>query len=232
MHDLGNKKQKDKEETMSAKHNLIFLGPPGVGKGTIADLISSDTGLIHISTGEIFRNEIKNRTALGIKAEKYVTSGGLVPDNIVAELVCARLAKNDCDNGFIFDGFPRTLPQADIVEKVLSEMGRAVDLVISLEANEELLIQRLTARLTCKKCGINFNKLFAPPKNEGVCDKCGGELYQRVDDSLETALDRIEVYKKETAPLIDYYKKKELLASVSSEQKINKIVQEVMKVIS
>ena len=217
---------------MIQQKNLVFLGPPGVGKGTIADLIALKTDLVHISTGEIFRNEIKNQTELGKKAESYVIAGGLVPDDIVAELVRVRLAKRDCDNGFIFDGFPRNLPQASIVEKVLGEINKKVDLVISLEAPEELLIQRLTARLTCKKCGMNFNKLFAPPLKESVCDKCGGELYQRVDDSLETALDRMQVYNNETAPLIDYYRKKGLLVSVHAEQTKDMIVTEVLKVIS
>ena len=217
---------------MTKRHNLIFLGPPGVGKGTISELISAETGLTHISTGEIFRHEIKNSTRLGKKAKEYVTSGDLVPDKIVAELVRARLADHDCDNGFIFDGFPRNLPQADIIEKVLKEIDKSVDIVISLEAPEELLIQRLTARLTCRKCGVNFNKLFAPPKKEGVCDKCGGELYQRVDDSLETALDRMQVYGKETEPLINHYKEMGILTSVNCKEKIKIIVQKVMMVIS
>lgn len=217
---------------MTKQQNLVFLGPPGVGKGTIADLISEKTGLVHISTGEIFRREIKNQTELGKKAEAYVQAGGLVPDEIVAELVRVRLTDSDCDNGFIFDGFPRNLPQATIFEKVLSEIDKKVDVVISLEAPEELLIQRLTARLTCKKCGMNFNKLFAPPAKENICDKCGGELYQREDDSLETVVDRMRVYNAETAPLVEYYKEKQLLAPVNAEQTKEMIVDEVLKVIN
>ncbi len=202
---------------MIAKHNLVFLGPPGAGKGTIAELLSADSGLIHISTGDIFRNEIKNETELGQKAKKYVSSGGLVPDNLVAEMVGSRLADPDCNDGFILDGFPRTLPQAELFEKALIKINKKLDIVVYFEAGEELLLKRLTARIICKDCGGNFNKIFSPPEKEGICDKCGGELYQRPDDSPETAKGRLEIYEKETAPLIDYYKKAELLVSIDGE---------------
>lgn len=217
---------------MIKKHNLVFLGPPGVGKGTIAEIIAAENDIVHISTGEIFRHEIKQESELGKEAKQYVAAGGLVPDNIVAKLVRARLAAHDTDTGFIFDGFPRNIPQASIFENVLEEINKKLDLVISFEASEELLVQRLTARLTCKKCGTNFNKIFAPSKEEGICDKCGGELYQRVDDSLETALDRLKIYNKETAPLVDYYKEKGMLIAVNGEQPREVTVPEIIKVIS
>lgn len=217
---------------MITKRNLVFLGPPGAGKGTIAELLSEDEELLHISTGDIFRNEIKNETELGKKAKEYVTSGGLVPDDLVAEMVGSRLAQSDCDNGFILDGFPRTLPQAEIFETVLQKINKKVDLVVYFEAGDELLLQRLTARIICKECGANFNKIFSPPKEEGICDRCGGELYQRPDDSLETATGRLEVYKKETSPLIDYYTKAAILATVDGEQTKDKSYPAVLEVLS
>jgi adenylate kinase len=199
---------------MVTKRNLVFLGAPGAGKGTIAQILSEKEGLVHISTGDIFRNEIKNETELGKKAKHYVTTGGLVPDDLVAEMVASRLSEKDCDSGFILDGFPRTMPQADLFETALDKIGRKIDLVVYFKCDEELLLKRLTARIICKQCGSNFNKLFMPPKKEGVCDKCGGELYQRPDDSLETAKERLAIYNEQTAPLVDYYKKKGLLAEV------------------
>jgi adenylate kinase len=199
---------------MLNKHNLVFLGPPGAGKGTIAQILSRESGLVHISTGDIFRNEIKNETELGKKAKHYVTSGGLVPDELVAEMVSSRLAKEDCADGFILDGFPRTLPQAELFKDALDNIQKNVDCVIYFEAGEELLLKRLTARIICKKCGTNFNKVFSPPKEEGICDLCRGELYQRPDDSLETAKDRLKVYDDQTAPLIDYYRKEGVLVAV------------------
>lgn len=199
---------------MLSKHNLVFFGPPGAGKGTIAQILSRDTGLVHISTGDIFRNEIKNETELGLKAKEYVTSGGLVPDDLVAEMVSSRLSQDDCKEGFILDGFPRTLPQAELFKDALEKTGLHIDCVVNFEAPEQLLLDRLTARIICKKCGENFNKVFSPPKNEGVCDLCQGELYQRPDDSLETATDRLKVYNEQTAPLIDYYTKEGLLVSI------------------
>ncbi|MCK5843695.1 MAG: adenylate kinase [Victivallales bacterium] len=217
---------------MITKRNLVFLGAPGAGKGTIAQILSENEALVHISTGDIFRNEIKNETELGKKAKHYVTTGGLVPDDLVAEMVVSRLSEKDCDSGFILDGFPRTLPQADLFEAALGKIGREIDLVIYFAADEELLLKRLTARIICKQCGSNFNKLFMPPKKEGVCDRCGGELYQRPDDSLETATERLEIYNNQTAPLVGYYKEKELLAEVDGSLEKKFTMPLVMEVIS
>ncbi len=203
--------------TMIRKKNLVLLGPPGAGKGTLSELLAKDEpALAHVSTGDIFRAEIKNKTKLGTTAKKYIDAGQLVPDEIVAGMVASTLLSPACAKGFVLDGFPRTVRQAELLEEALSKAGRSLDAVVLFDAPEDLLLKRLTARLTCRKCGLNFNKLFAPPKKEGVCDHCGGELYQRSDDSMETALNRLAVYKKQTFPLIEYYEKKSLLARINS----------------
>jgi adenylate kinase len=199
-----------------SKNDLVFLGPPGAGKGTLSALLTEDTGLTHVSTGDIFRAEIKSNSELGKKASEYVNKGRLVPDNIVAEMVGARLKKDDCSNGFILDGFPRTEKQAALLKDTLKKIGRKLDAVIYFHAEEDLLLKRLTARLTCRKCGTNYNKIFSPPEKEGICGKCGGELYQRSDDSLETAMERLRVYREQTEPLIEYYKKEGLLAEIDA----------------
>jgi adenylate kinase len=195
--------------------NLVFLGAPGAGKGTLAALLAAQAGLPHISTGDIFRNEIKNGTALGQQAQAYVSSGGLVPDSLVADMVGSRLAQPDCAHGFILDGFPRTLPQADLLTAALARVGKNLDRVVLFDATEELLIQRLTARLVCRSCGATFNKLFSPPQQAGKCDPCGGELYQRDDDSLATAQGRLRVFAEQTAPLIPYYEQRGLLVRIN-----------------
>ncbi len=217
---------------MIKNRNLVFLGAPGAGKGTLAQMLCQEMKLAHISTGDILRNEMKNGTELGKKAQSYVTSGGLVPDDLVADMVAKRLQENDCQNGFVLDGFPRTIPQADLLEKSLSKIGKKLDMVVYFEAAEDLLIKRLTARLMCKKCNSIYNKLFTPPKNGNICDKCGIELYQRPDDSLETAKDRLRVYNEQTAPLVPYYEKKKLLKVINAELSKDKSYPELIKVLS
>jgi adenylate kinase len=213
------------------KRNLVFLGAPGAGKGTLAQILCQEMKLAHISTGDILRSEIKNGTELGKKANSYVTSGGLVPDDLVTDMVGKRLQEKDCQNGFVLDGFPRTIPQADLLEKVMVKHGIKLDKVVYFEATEGILIKRLTARLLCRKCNTNYNTVFSPPKAKGICDKCGVELYQRPDDSLETAKDRLRIYNVQTAPLVPYYKNKMLLATINAEQAKDKSYPELLKVL-
>lgn len=201
---------------MIRKKNLVFLGPPGAGKGTLSGPLMEDEKLAHISTGDILRAEIAAGTELGKSAKSYMDAGKLVPDQVVADMVGAKLASKECAGGFILDGFPRNVAQAGLLADVMAKNGMKLDAVILFDAPEELLLQRLTARLMCRKCNAGFNKIFCPPKKEGVCDICGGELYQRDDDSLETAKNRLVVYREQTAPLIEYYKSKGLLAVIDS----------------
>ena len=214
------------------KKNLIFLGPPGAGKGTFAIMLKDDHKLAHISTGEIFRHEIKNETELGKTAKKYVESGGLVPDEIVAAMVSKRLGQSDCNDGFILDGFPRTINQAELLKKALAEKNTQIDAVILFNAGDDLLIKRLTARMACPKCGKDYNRLFSPPKKEWICDTCNVELTQRKDDSLETAKSRLELYKKETAPLVEYYEKEKILCSIDSAGDKPTVMNDLLKVVS
>jgi len=207
---------------MISKKNLIFLGPPGAGKGTLSTLLLETYPLVHISTGDILRGEIAAKTELGLKAQDFMNKGQLVPDEVVAGMVAAKLASKDCDRGFILDGFPRTINQAHLLEDALKKAGRTLDAVVYFKAGDELLLKRLTARLSCKKCGSVFNKVFAPPKQENTCDRCGSPLFQRPDDSLETAKDRLKVYYEQTKPLIEHYRNVGLLAEIDSEQSQDK----------
>lgn len=201
---------------MITKKNIVLLGPPGAGKGTLSEILLRDEKLAHVSTGDIFRSEIGKGSDLGKLAKSYIDAGKLVPDEVVADMVAAKLLSAECADGFLLDGFPRTINQAGLLENALAKAGKKLDAVILFDAPEELLIQRLTARLTCRKCGASYNKIFSKPKQEGVCDSCGGELYQRSDDSLETAKNRLSVYKEQTFPLIEYYTKKSLLSKIDS----------------
>ena len=184
-------------------NNFVFLGPPGAGKGSLAVKVAEDYKIPHISTGDIFRANIKAQTPLGVKVKAIIDSGSLVSDELTFELVKDRLAQDDCKNGYILDGFPRTIPQAEMLEGLVSDVK-----VVNFEIKDEIVIRRLSTRRVCKACGANFNVLTLPPKVEGVCDKCGGELYQRDDDKQESILHRMDVYREQTEPLINYYKNK------------------------
>ena len=184
-------------------NNFIFLGPPGACKGSLAVKVAEDYKIPHISTGDIFRANIKNQTPLGVKVKAIIDSGSLVSDDLTCELVKDRLSQPDCKNGYILDGFPRTIPQAEMFTKICDDVK-----VVNFEIKDEIVIRRLSTRRVCKACGANFNVLTLPPKVEGVCDKCGGELYQRDDDKQESILHRMDVYREQTEPLIKFYREK------------------------
>ena len=191
--------------------NIVLLGSPGVGKGTYADILSKKYKIPKISSGNLFHKAIRNQTELGKKVQGYVSSGGLVPDEIVIELVKERLEKDDCKDGFFLDGFPRTINQAEALDKFMK-----IDKVLNFFASETEIISRLSGRRTCKKCGAIFHIRNKPPKIDGVCDYCGGELYQRTDETPETIKNRLRVYHEKTKPLISYYRRKGLLADIDA----------------
>jgi adenylate kinase len=209
---------------------IIFLGPPGAGKGTHAKEISSILNIPHISTGDIFRDAIKNQTELGMKVKEFLDSGKLVPDELVWEVVKDRLNAEDCKNGFILDGFPRTILQAELLDKYLKEKNADLK-VIYLDASDDLVIKRLSSRRVCKNCGAIYNLISMPPKKEGICDICGGELYQRSDDYPDVIKKRLETYYKETQPLIDYYKNRGVMYKISAEKDREEVLQEILKVV-
>ncbi len=211
--------------------NLVFLGLPGAGKGTQAKILAEKYNIPHISTGDIFRSAIKNETPLGVKAKEYIDSGELVPDEVTNGIVKERLQKEDCNKGFILDGYPRTLDQAESLDDNLKELNRKLDLVIYTKVKESELIKRLTGRRICEDCGATYHVEFNPPEVDAVCDKCGGDLIQREDDSKETVEKRINVNKENTKKLISYYTDKDILIEIDAEQDINQVSTDIIEVI-
>jgi len=207
----------------------VLLGPPGAGKGTQAVKLVEKYGVPQISTGDIFRKNIKEGTELGKKAQEYMNSGRLVPDELVVDLVKDRLMQDDCANGYLLDGFPRTIFQAEQLDKFLEENGQKLDAVINFEVGHDTLMERLTGRRVCKKCGASFHIKNIPPKVEGICDLCGGELEQRKDDTVETAEKRISVYEESTAPLIGYYTRTGALKNFNAEKDHDVVFGEIVE---
>mgnify|MGYP001459682062 CR=1 FL=1 len=207
---------------------IIFLGAPGAGKGTQAKKIAEKYEIPHISTGDIFRANIKNGTELGKKAKTYMDQGLLVPDELVCDLVVDRVQQDDCKKGFILDGFPRTTSQAVSLDAILRDLGIKLDGVINIAVPDEELIKRTTGRQICRKCGATYHIVFKPSKVKNVCDKCGGELYQRDDDKVETVKKRLSVYAAQTKPLIDYYKNSNLYIEVDGKQSMEDVFRDIV----
>lgn len=211
---------------------LVILGPPGAGKGTQANFIVKKYNIVHISTGDIFRENIKNHTKLGEKAKSYMDKGLLVPDELVIDLVEDRLAKDDCKDGFLLDGFPRTVAQGVSLDAILDRQDKSLTKVINIDVKPEILIERAVGRRVCKSCGSTFHIKYNPPKEDGICDNCHEKLIQRDDDTENTVKTRIKVYFEQTAPLIDYYKAQDLLLNINGESDIKKVFDDIVQGLS
>ena len=196
--------------------NIILMGPPGAGKGTLAKQLKSALDLVHISTGDMFRENIKAQTELGLLAKSYIDRGDLVPDQVTIDMLKNRLAEKDCEKGFLLDGFPRTLPQAEALEVLAKEINRPIEVVVNLDCDNQELIRRISGRRVCKNCGAPYHIVTMKPKVEGVCDLCGGPLYQRADDNEEALKVRLDHYVKDTKPLLDFYSQRGLLKNFDS----------------
>lgn len=207
--------------------NLVLMGLPGAGKGTQAEKIVEKYGVPHISTGDMFRTAMKDGTELGLKAKSFMDKGELVPDEVTIGIVRERLSKDDCQTGFLLDGFPRTVPQAEALEAILTGLMRNIDFVINIDVNKDILMDRLTGRRICKDCGATYHLVFNPPYKEGVCDRCGGELYQRADDNAETVQNRLDVNVKQAQPLLDFYDSKGYLRDINGLQEINHVFNDI-----
>jgi adenylate kinase len=216
---------------MTRELNLIFLGPPGAGKGTQAQKVVEKYSIPQISTGDLMRAAVASGSALGEKLKEFMAAGALVTDDLVLDILLERIEKDDCQNGFLLDGVPRTTAQAEMLESSLAKNSKAIAGVISIDVPDDVLTRRLTARRICKNCGASYHLEFLKPKKVGVCDKCSGELYQRKDDSEDVILNRLKVYHEQTAPLVDYYQNKNVLYQVDGNKKIDMIFQEICDII-
>lgn len=206
---------------------ILLMGPPGAGKGTQAEKLIREYGIPQISTGDMFRAAVKSGTALGKEAKSYMDKGALVPDSVTVGIVKERLAQDDCKKGWILDGFPRTTAQASALDAILHDLGIQLTAVLDFNVNRDDLVKRVSGRLVCRQCGVSFHKEFRPPKQEGVCDNCGGELYQRADDNEVTVRERLTVYDTSTKPLIDYYKVSGRYYEINGDQSMDKVFADV-----
>lgn len=208
---------------MGAGARVVLLGPPGAGKGTQAKLLQEKFGVCQISTGDILRKAVTDKTPLGKEAAQYIDRGALVPDDLIVKLVAERLKAKDCENGFILDGFPRTIPQAESLDALLGDMGLSLNRVLLVQVPRSVIIERLAGRRSCKECGALAHMVFSPPQKAGVCDRCGGQLFQRQDDEEATVANRLKVYENQTAPLVDYYRKRNLLREIDGVGTVDEI---------
>lgn len=206
---------------------ILLMGPPGAGKGTQAERLIREYGIPQISTGDMFRAAVKSGTPLGKEAKSYMDKGALVPDSVTVGIVKERLAQEDCKDGWILDGFPRTTAQAASLDSILHEMGISLTAVLGINANREDLVKRVSGRLVCRKCSASFHRDFRPPKQQGVCDNCGGELYQRADDNEKTIRSRLAVYDEQTKPLIDYYKMSGCYVDIDGDQSMDEVFSDI-----
>ncbi|AKB12899.1 MAG: adenylate kinase [Methanosarcina thermophila] len=212
--------------------NIIIFGPPGAGKGTQAKKMVDFYGIPQISTGDILRANVREGTELGLAAKEYMDKGELVPDEVLIGIIKNRLKEKDCEKGFILDGYPRTIPQADALATILDEINKPIDVVLNLEVPDEELVERVSGRLMCGNCGASYHRTFNPPRKEGICDVCGGELFQRDDDKEEAVKNRLTVYKRQTQPLIDYYAKKSLLVSLDGTKGIDEVFEDIKAILA
>ena len=210
---------------------IIMLGAPGAGKGTQAKMIADKYQIPHISTGDIFRANIKNGTELGKEAKKYMDAGQLVPDELTVKLLLDRVANEDCKNGYVLDGFPRTIPQAEVLENALKKLGEKVDYAIDVDVPDENIIRRMSGRRACVACGATYHIVYNPTKEEGICDRCGAALILRDDDKPETVIKRLDVYHAQTQPLIDFYSSRNVLRSVDGTQDLMKVFDDIVKIL-
>jgi len=210
---------------------IIMLGAPGAGKGSQASRIAKEYQLPHISTGDIFRANLKEETELGKRAKSFMDKGELVPDDITIAMLLDRIHKEDCKNGYILDGFPRTIPQAEALKEALAKKDEKIDLALDVEASDELIIKRMAGRRTCPACGAIYHIVTLPPKTEGICDRCGADLIQRKDDNEETVKNRLKIYHEITEPLISYYKKEGILEEIDGAEELDKVFEKVKRII-